>query len=201
MPSQFGANPAITGLSAPQRATGAQKPTALKWKVAGSPADGPPTTKTGSQLEEEVRRKRLELNKVVRDKEALDARLKSLQNSPDIVLAPLMCGAAGACVVGDDEPADVDECNERLSLLQQHQRRLAIELEALVKQQEDQREWESQNYLSHVFGCFTMPWVEVEEEALVVDNGIGLGAKTRDHATSPKIHHDHAEVGMRRPSR
>ena len=39
------------------------------------------------------------------------------------------------------------------------------------------------------------------EEALVVDNGIGLGAKTRDHATSPKIHHDHAEVGMRRPSR
>ena len=135
MPSQFGANPAITGLSAPQRATGAQKPTALKWKVAGSPADGPPTTKTGSQLEEEVRRKRLELNKVVRDKEALDARLKSLQNSPDIVLAPLMCGAAGACVVGDDEPADVDECNERLSLLQQHQRRLAIELEALVKQQ------------------------------------------------------------------
>ena len=34
----------------------------------------------------------------------------------------------------DDEPADVDECNDRLATLQQHQRRLAIELEALELQ-------------------------------------------------------------------
>ena len=70
----------------------------------------------------QVRLKKQELNKVIRDKEQVDVRLKSLQNSPDIVLAPLMCGAAAQCAVGDDEPADVDECNERLAVLQQHQR-------------------------------------------------------------------------------
>ena len=182
MPSQFGANPAITGLSGPQRATGAQKPTALKWKVAGSPADGPPTTKTGTQLEQEVVRKKHELNKVIRDKEALDARLKALQDSPDIVLAPLMCGAAGACVAGDDEPRSPTSATSGSACCSS----------TSAGSRSSSRRWSSSRRTSargvittaHAFGC---PRCRAQvERRRPCDNGIGLGAMAATTRPRPR---------------
>merc|ERR1711924_58924 len=110
--------------------------------------------------------KKQELNKVIRDKEQLDVRLKALQ---------------------------------------MHQRRLAIELESLQEKLNNQSRWEDSNFFAHVFGCFMMPWIEVEEITVVSrdERGQALGAKTNDLATAPKIHYnDHVEIsrgGRREP--